>query len=72
MYNDGQMYRDWTYVEDIACGILAAVDRPVGYEVINPGRGKPVLLADFVRLIEDLARKKAQLIPSPMPDADIP
>ncbi len=72
LYNDGQMYRDWTYVEDIARGILAAVDRPIGYEVINLGRGEPVLLADFVRLIEELAGKRAQLIPSPMPDADIP
>jgi UDP-glucuronate 4-epimerase len=72
LYNDGQMYRDWTYVEDIARGILAAVDRPVGYEVINLGRGEPVLLADFVQLIEELAGKKAQLIPKPMPEADIP
>jgi UDP-glucuronate 4-epimerase len=72
LYNDGQMYRDWTYVEDIARGILAAVDRPLGYRVINLGRGEPVLLADFVRLIEELAGKEAHLIPSPMPEADIP
>jgi len=72
LYNDGQMYRDWTYVEDIVGGILAAVDRSVGYETINLGRGEPVLLADFVRLIEELAGKQAHLIPSPMPHADIP
>jgi len=66
------MYRDWTYVEDIAAGIVAALDRPLGYEAINLGRGEPVLLSDFVGLIEALAGKKANLVPSPMPDADIP
>jgi UDP-glucuronate 4-epimerase len=72
LYNNGQMHRDWTYVSDIVAGVVAAVDRPLGYEVINLGRGEPVLLADFVRLIEELAGRQAQLIPTPMTDADIP
>lgn len=71
LYNDGQMYRDWTYVEDIAAGVVAAADRPLGYEVINLGRGEPVLLADFVRLIEDLAGRRAHLTPAPMPETDM-
>jgi UDP-glucuronate 4-epimerase len=72
LYNDGQMHRDWTYVQDIVSGIVAAVDRPMGYEAINLGRGDPVLLADFVQLIEDLAGQEARLVARPMPDADIP
>jgi len=72
LYNNGQMHRDWTYIDDIAKGVLAAVDRPLGYEIINLGRGEPVLLADFVRLIEKLTGRKAHLVPAPMPDADIP
>jgi UDP-glucuronate 4-epimerase len=71
LYNGGQMYRDWTYVDDIAAGILAAVDRPLGYEIINLGRGEPVLLADFIRLIEELAGRRANLTPAPMTDSDI-
>lgn len=71
LYNDGQMYRDWTYVKDIAAGIVAALDRPLGYEVINLGRGEPVLLSDFVHWIEELAGRKANLTPMPMPSADI-
>jgi UDP-glucuronate 4-epimerase len=71
LFNSGQMYRDWTYVGDIVAGIVTAVDRPLGYEVINLGRGEPVLLADFVHLIEDLADRKASLVPSPMTDADM-
>jgi UDP-glucuronate 4-epimerase len=71
LYNDGQMHRDWTYVSDIAAGILAAVDRPLGYAVLNLGRGEPVLLADFVRLVEETAGRKANLTPAPMMDADV-
>jgi len=72
LYNNGQMHRDWTYVDDIAAGIVAAADRPMGYEVMNLGRGEPVLLADFVHLIEELAGRMAQLVPAPMADADVP
>jgi UDP-glucuronate 4-epimerase len=71
VFNGGKMHRDWTYVEDIAQGVVAAVDRPLGFEVINLGRGEPILLADFIHMIEELAGRKANLIPAPMPDTDI-
>jgi len=71
LYNNGQMHRDWTFVDDIVKGILAAADRPLGYEVINLGRGTPTLLADFVGLIEGLAGKRSNLIDRPMPAADM-
>jgi len=71
LFNNGQMYRDWTFVEDIVQGVVAATDRRLGYEVINLGRGEPVLLSDFVHSLEQLAGKKAQLVPAPMMDADV-
>ena len=71
LYNDGQMHRDWTYVDDIVQGLIAAADRPLGFEVINLGRGKPTLLAEFVRLIEEQAGKRSNLIGKPMPAADM-
>jgi UDP-glucuronate 4-epimerase len=72
LFNGGRMHRDWTYVGDIVQGITGAVDHPQKYELINLGRGEPVLLADFVRLIEELTGRRANLIPAPMPDTDIP
>lgn len=72
IYDNGQMHRDWTSVDDIVEGIVAAIDRPLGYEIINLGRGEPVLLADFVRLIEECAGRPAHLVPAPMPETDIP
>lgn len=72
IYNNGEMYRDWTYIDDIVSGVVAAAERPVGYEIINLGRGEPVRLGDFVGIIEELAGRKANLTPAPMLDADVP
>lgn len=72
LYDGGRMYRDWTFVGDIVRGILAAIDRPFGYEVLNLGRGRPVLLADFVRLVESLAGRPACLRNLPKHAADSP
>lgn len=71
LYNSGQMHRDWTFIDDIVEGIMAAADRPLGYEILNLGRGEPILLADFVRLIEKLAGKPSNLTAKPMPAADV-
>lgn len=70
LYEGGQMYRDWTFVEDITDGVVAALDRPLGYEIINLGRGEPTLLKDFVEMIETLAGKKANVINKPKLAAD--
>ena len=71
LYNNGNMYRDWTYVKDIVSGLVSAVDQPLGYEILNLGRGEPVLLTDFVKGIEHLAGGAAHLTSAPMLDADI-
>lgn len=71
LYEGGEMYRDWTFVDDITNGVVAAVDRPLGYEVINLGRGEPVRLGDFVDYMESLAGQKARLRPAPKLAADV-
>jgi len=70
-YNGGQMHRDWTFVDDIVSGVVAAADRRLGYEVINLGRGEPVLVAEFVGSLERLAGRKPHLVEQPMSDADV-
>ena len=72
LYDAGEMYRDWTYVGDIVSGVVAAVDRPLGYEVINLGRGEPVRMADFVELVEELVGKPAQMTTPPAPPSEPP
>jgi len=71
LYNGGQMHRDWTFVSDIVQGVVAATDRRLGYEIINIGRGEPVLLADFVRDVEALAGRAAPVTTEPMMRADV-
>ncbi len=71
LYNAGQMYRDWTFVTDIVQGVVNAVDRPLGYEVVNFGRGETILLAEFVRLLEECAGRTATLVSVPVMEADM-
>ncbi len=70
LYDGGEMYRDWTFVDDIVSGIVAALDRQLGYEIINLGRGEPVLLSEFVEVIEALSGKKANVVNTPRLSAD--
>jgi len=72
LYEAGEMYRDWTYVADIVDGILRAVDRPLGYQVLNLGRGEPVRMADFVQLIEELVGKPPRMTTPPAPASEPP
>lgn len=70
LFDAGQMKRDWTFVGDIIAGVIAAIDRPLGYEVINLGRGEPVLMSDFVNIIEGLVGKRAILATPPAPPSE--
>lgn len=71
LYNRGDTYRDWTYVGDIVSGVVAAADKPLGYEIINLGRGRPILLRDFIKTVESLLGHEAVFDHQPMPGADM-
>jgi UDP-glucuronate 4-epimerase len=71
LYGGGEMLRDWTYVGDIAAGVVAAADRPQGYAVMNIGRGEPVLLKRFIEVAEATSGGKANLDPQEKPAADV-
>ena len=72
LYDGGEMYRDWTFVDDIVAGLVAALDRPLGYECINLGRGESVRMADFVEMIEALVQKPARMTTPPAPASEPP
>ena len=72
LYEGGEMYRDWTYVDDIVAGIVAAVDRPLGYECINLGRGETVQMGRFVRVVEGLTAREARFTSYPAPPSEPP
>ncbi len=78
VYGDGQQSRDFTYVDDIARGTIAAL-KPMrfgeaqqsGYEVINLGSDQPMGLNDSIRLVEELVGKKAHVEHKPRHPADV-
>ncbi len=72
LFDNGEMHRDWTYIDDICAGVIAALDRPLGYEIMNIGRGEPVRVRDFVEIIEGLVGRKARLKIIPTPASEPP
>lgn len=71
LFGDGTQSRDFTYVEDIACGTIAAKMLP-GYEVINLGGGRnPISLNSLIAFIEKALGKKATIEHKPFHIADV-
>jgi len=71
LFGDGSQSRDFTYVDDIARGTLAAM-RPLGYEIINLGGGNnPLSINEVIRFIEQALGKKALIDSKPFHIADI-
>jgi nucleoside-diphosphate-sugar epimerase len=71
MFGDGSQSRDFTYVDDIARGTVAAI-QDVGYEIINLGGGRnPVSLNTMISKLEELLGKKAKIDYKPFHVADL-
>lgn len=70
VFGDGKQERDFSYVEDVARGTIAAL-KPLGYEIINLGNDAPHLLIDAVHLIEQLTGKQANIEYSEAHKADV-
>jgi len=70
LYNGGRLKRDWTYIDDIVAGFVAALDKPLGYEILNLGCSRPVENLDFVRTLEQILGKTAQVIDTPAPSSE--
>ena len=61
IYGDGSSGRDYTYVDDIIAGVLAAMAYEARYEVFNLGNSQPVKLIDLVHSLESAIGKRALL-----------
>lgn len=59
VFNFGKMRRDFTYVDDIVAGIILALDKTNGYQIINLGNNKPIELEYFISCIEKELGKPA-------------
>jgi len=71
IYGDGSQKRDFTYIEDIANGVLSSM-KPLGYEIINLGGGRsPVSINYMIELIENTLHRKALIEYQPFNNADM-
>ena len=72
IYNFGKMKRDFTYIDDIVKGTIAALDNPFKYEIFNLGNSKSVELMKLIEIIEEelgIVAKKKFL---PLQPGDVP
>ena len=63
---DGSRKRDYTYVEDIASGTIAAMEKPLGFEIINLGNSEPVSLKELLSVFEKVTGKTAKVKTRPL------
>ena len=78
IYAGGALQRDFTYIDDIVAGVLAAIDRPPPadaeepHRLYNLGNDRPESVNALVTAIEAACGRKAQRIDKPMPLGDVP
>jgi len=73
VFNHGKSRRDFTYVADIVQGIIHSLFVNTGQpELVNLGNGRPVVLGDFVRIVEERVGRKAQIHSVGMQKGDVP
>lgn len=69
LFGDGSQSRDFTYVDDIAIGSIAAL-KEVGFKVVNLGGNDPYSMNDVIGMIEKLLKKKARIKQYSFPKTD--
>jgi UDP-glucuronate 4-epimerase len=75
VFNEGGMARDFTYIDDIVAGVVAAADRPAAtgeHRVYNLGNHRPEQLLDFIGVLERLLGRTATKRLLPMQPGDVP
>jgi UDP-glucuronate 4-epimerase len=72
VFNNGDMRRDFTFIDDIVQGVLASLDRPApGHRVYNLGNNRAEPLLRFIEVIEKAAGRKAVVELKPMQKGDV-
>lgn len=76
VFNQGEMWRDFTYIDDIISGTVAALDYPptgsgVPHRVYNIGHNQPEQLSHFIDVLEEVLQTKAVRQYEPMQPGDV-
>lgn len=71
IFNNGRMKRDFTYIDDIVAGTIAALDHRAGAALFNLGNNQPTELGKMIELLEKLLGKEAEKDFLPMQAGDV-
>jgi len=71
VFGDGSSQRDYTYIDDILDGIIAAVERCRGYRIYNLGESEPIRLSDMIDTISRALGKPAKCEHLPPQPGDV-
>jgi UDP-glucuronate 4-epimerase len=71
IYGDGTMMRDFTYIDDIIDGTIAAMQKCDGFNIYNLGESRPITVNDLVAEIEKALGKKAVIEYQPVQPGDV-
>jgi UDP-glucuronate 4-epimerase len=71
IYGDGTMMRDFTYIDDIINGIVAAIERCTDYQIYNLGESQPISVNDLIAELENALGKKALRKYLPLQPGDV-
>jgi len=73
LFGDGSTQRDYTYIDDIVQGVLAALAYDeTRFEIFNLGESRTVALSRLIELIEQALGKKARIARQPLQPGDVP
>ena len=71
-FGDGSTRRDYTYIDDIIQGVIAALENRAGYAIYNLGESQTTTLAELVKQIESALGKPALIDRQPSQPGDVP
>jgi UDP-glucuronate 4-epimerase len=71
VYGDGTSLRDFTFVGDLVDGLVRALDRDLGFRILNLGAGQPVVLMDVIRTLESALGLEARIDWLPRQPGDV-
>jgi UDP-glucuronate 4-epimerase len=72
LFGDGTSRRDYTYIDDIIEGIMAAMQNLRGYDIFNLGESQTTPLRELIALLEQALEKKAAVEELPEQPGDVP
>ena len=71
VFGDGQSLRDFTYIDDLVDGLVKAIDRDLGFSILNFGAGRQIAVLEVIKLLEKTLKVSAAIEWLPAQTGDV-